>query len=398
MNKSPYMNSDGTFKGGFDGCVLHMQNIEGHSLESAKAICGKIAQETLHNRAGQAVLSGDFKHPADGWYQIETPGEHPNREAGVVQVIDQVAVTGMVNRFNQEADSYEAANGPYPGMLIDIEHFKHDAGKETRAYGWLMRLENREGKPFGQIRWTRTGKEAVDGGDYRFFSTEYAPADLQLLNVKDKAPRVRPLRLAGLSLTNVPNNQGGAPITNQSRRDARASSADSKKQPKTKMQRLLTELGLSADASEEAAIAELGKIKNRAVEGDKLKNRVQELETQNGELVAGQIAADLESHGIKDETKRAELTAVLQPMKNREARVKFLDTIIGKKADQKTPVTNRATAKTPGETTPGNDDEQQAAKAEAAVTDYQITNRCTYVQARDAIRRRSPELFGLSKN
>src|SRR5690349_6685183 len=113
MNKSPYMNSDGTFKGGFDGCVLHMQNIESHSLESAKAICGKIAQETLHNRAGQAVLSGDFKHPADGWYQIETPGEHPNREAGVVQVIDQVAVTGMVNRFNQEADSYEAANGPY---------------------------------------------------------------------------------------------------------------------------------------------------------------------------------------------------------------------------------------------------------------------------------------------
>ena len=38
-----HMNEDGTFKGGFDGCVLHMQDCEGHDIESAKKICGKIA-------------------------------------------------------------------------------------------------------------------------------------------------------------------------------------------------------------------------------------------------------------------------------------------------------------------------------------------------------------------
>ena len=159
MDKSPYLNADGTFKGGFDGCVLHMTKIEGHSEESARAICGKIAQEKLRNRAGTSVLSGDFKHPADGWYQIEAPGEHPNEEAGVIQVIDQVAVGSIVNRFNREADDYDVAHGAgsFPGMLIDIEHFKDDPGKETRAYGWLMRLENREGKPFGLIRWSRVG-------------------------------------------------------------------------------------------------------------------------------------------------------------------------------------------------------------------------------------------------
>ena len=157
------------------------------------------------------ILNRDFQHPADGWYQIEVPGEHFNRESGVVQLVDDAAVGSIVNRFNQEADGYAAQHGtPFPGMLIDHEHFKHQADKETVAYGWLMRLQNRQGKPFGRIRWTNTGKPAIDGGDYRFFSSEYDPKDLQILNPGEKPLRVRPLRLDGLTLTNDPNNKGGA--------------------------------------------------------------------------------------------------------------------------------------------------------------------------------------------
>ncbi len=37
------VNSDGTFKSGFDGCKLHMQK-QGYSADRAEAICGKIAQ------------------------------------------------------------------------------------------------------------------------------------------------------------------------------------------------------------------------------------------------------------------------------------------------------------------------------------------------------------------
>ncbi len=43
--KCEHINEDGTFKGGFDGCVLHMTACEGHSEESAKKICGAIAAE-----------------------------------------------------------------------------------------------------------------------------------------------------------------------------------------------------------------------------------------------------------------------------------------------------------------------------------------------------------------
>ena len=162
------------------------------------------------------ILNREFQHPTDGWYQIEIPGQHPNRAAGVVQVIDNKAVESIVATFNREATEYPLKHGhEFPGMLIDHEHFKHDLNKETLAYGWLMQLQNRNGIPFGKINWTATGKPIVDGGDYRFFSTEYDPEDLQVINCGQTPELVRPMRLAGLTLTNQPNNKGGAPITNR---------------------------------------------------------------------------------------------------------------------------------------------------------------------------------------
>jgi Mu-like prophage I protein len=155
------------------------------------------------------ILNRDFQHPPDGWYQIECKGEHPNARAGVLQIIDDTACQSIVNRFNVEADK-----AGFAGMLIDHEHFKHDEDKETTAYGWLMRLQNRADGIYGQIRWTGTGEQAVDNGDYRFFSTEYDSRDLEV--IKNGKPKlVRPLRLDGLTLTNMNNNKGQKPITNR---------------------------------------------------------------------------------------------------------------------------------------------------------------------------------------
>lgn len=46
------------------------------------------------------ILNREFKHPTDGWYQIEPKGEHPNRASKVVHVIDDEAAQSIVNRFN----------------------------------------------------------------------------------------------------------------------------------------------------------------------------------------------------------------------------------------------------------------------------------------------------------
>jgi hypothetical protein len=151
----------------------------------------------------------EFKHPEDGMYMIEPAGEHLDREGSVMQVIDSAAIASIAENFNA------AAQDPnFSGMLIDHEHFKHDLQKETIAYGWLMSLQGRADGIYGQIRWTATGQAAVDGGDYRFFSTEYDPADMEILS--DGEPRrARPLKLDGLTLTNAPNNKGASPITNR---------------------------------------------------------------------------------------------------------------------------------------------------------------------------------------
>ena len=153
----------------------------------------------------------DFAHPADGWYQIEPKGTHPNDQAGVIQVIDDSACAAMVNRFNADAGAGTLRQGNE--LLIDHEHFKDQADQETVAYGWLQRLQNRTDGIYGQIRWTATGQAAVDGGEYRFFSTEYTPEDL--VSLGGNPLRVRPMRLDGISLTNMPNNRGGKPITNR---------------------------------------------------------------------------------------------------------------------------------------------------------------------------------------
>jgi len=64
----------------------------------------------------------DFQHPPDGWYQIEAKGRHPNRQAGVIQLIDDEACEAIVDRFNVDADAGKLRHGHE--MLIDHEHFK----------------------------------------------------------------------------------------------------------------------------------------------------------------------------------------------------------------------------------------------------------------------------------
>jgi uncharacterized Zn finger protein (UPF0148 family) len=165
------------------------------------------------------ILNRDFQHPADGWYQIEARGEHPHGGSGLIQVIDSVSAASIVERFNADAVAGRLRHGHE--MLIDHEHFSDQPDQETRAYGWLQELQNRNDGIYGRIRWTATGKTSVDGGDYRFFSTEYNPSNLQPVQNAERGVRneeakcVRPLRLAGLTLTNMNNNRGQKPITNR---------------------------------------------------------------------------------------------------------------------------------------------------------------------------------------
>jgi len=277
------------------------------------------------------ILNREFKHPADNWYQIEPKGEHPNRAAKIVQVIDDTAVTSIVNRFNADAEAGNLSHGHE--MLIDHEHFKHQADKETIAYGWLQKLANRADGIYGQIRWSGTGQTSVDAGDYRFFSTEYDPADLKVLN-DGKVKRVRPLKLDGLTLTNDPNNKGGRPITNRDNGpsaktfasvSAPAASEQKNNQVINRMKNIANKLGLAAEASEEAILVEVTKLLNRvtelaplADENATLKNRLTAID---GESVDTLLAA----HGVTEEKVLNRLKPVIAALPAAERATALVD-------------------------------------------------------------------------
>ncbi|MGP8200219.1 MAG: phage protease [Limisphaerales bacterium] len=301
-------------------------------------------------------------------YQIEAKGEHPNRRAGVVQVIDDRACEAIVNRFNAEA-----GEAGFAGMLIDHEHFKHNEDKETVAYGWLGKLENRADGIYGQIRWTETGRKAVDGGDYRFFSTEYDSKDLTILNSGESPQRVRPMRLDGLTLTNANNNKGQKPITN------RGVEIDPP-QKAQHMKTVCTLLGLTADASEEAVHAEVTRVLNR----------VKELESS-------QIESDLETYKNRFDAKQREFVRTLL-VTNRAATLEFLKT----QPEEKGPLAparlhNRQTAQPIDAAAGGEAADEAALSAErnSAIEQYKVANRCSFQQAYDAVRRKKPSLFGI---
>jgi hypothetical protein len=355
------------------------------------------------------ILNRDFSHPSDGWYQIEPMGEHPNRAAGVIQVIDDQAAKAIVNRFNEDAAVGKLRHGKE--MLIDHEHFSDQPDKETRAYGWLTELQQRADGIYGRVRWSKTGREAVDGGDYRFFSTEYDPRDCVECRVpsgEKENPsrthhasllRVRPMRLEGLTLTNMNNNRGQRPITNRGPNGP----TDQPQTERKNMNTVAIKLGLAGDVSEEIVLAEVTRLLNRVTEMIPHEEENKSLRERLGAIDGEQVHTLLDLHGVRDEKIRNRLKPVLMGLKNREDRVAaLLD--FGFKPEERRAMDrqpprllNRGEGRQPRPEILNLNEQALAQRAEAEIGDYKIRNRCTYAEARNAVRIAKPELFGLEK-
>lgn len=343
------------------------------------------------------LLNRDGKLPDDGWYHLVPLGEFPHADSGRLQVIDQAAVTAMVNRFNDEA-----ARPNFAGLLIDQEHWSYDTDKSSESFGWVRQLENRSDGIWGRIEFSDLGEQAVKNRRYKFVSPVFWPAkDIERLD----GNKVRPLRIDSFGLTNSPNFKGMVPFTN--RADASAAADEPNQPPKQSMKQVAQRLGLSADASEDSILAALDKLANRATSAETqatdLNKEVGELKNRNAEMLNDQVADELDAAGITEETKRTKLTPVLKGMKNRAERVDFLKECVasdkqddGKAGDR--PVFNRANTKTPGQRkgAPGSEKspKELAAEQHSVIEEIRLANRCTYEQAQALAINRKPELFG----
>ena len=207
-------------------------------------------------------------------------------------------------------------------------------------------------------------------------------------------PRVRPLRLDGLTLTNMNNNRGQKPITNRDHTEPTENK---------RMNTVAIKLGLASDVSEETILAEVTRLLNRVTEMIPHEEENKSLRERLGTVDAEQVHTLLDLHGVRDEKIRNRLKPVLMGLKNREERVAALLDFGFKTDERRTTeraqprLLNRGEGRQPRAEIITLNDQALAQRAEAEIGDYKIRNRCTYAEARNAVRIARPELFGLEK-
>jgi len=204
--------------------------------------------------------------------QLVPFGEYPH-VSGAVQVIDRESVASMVETF--------AASR---GVLVDVDHYSElgtavaDAvdslGVElpTEAAGWVRSVRAGADGLYGDVDWTDMGEGAVTSKRYRFLSPVWRYSDLVQLG----DGRVRPLKLAKVGITNMPNIKTGRAICNSEgeslvNADVFVEIVD-ENAPIDKEQNMTDELEMELRgklAQAEAEVAQLkGVIANREIEDD----------------------------------------------------------------------------------------------------------------------------------
>jgi phage I-like protein len=317
--------------------------------------------------------AGKFVMPEDGWFQLAPVGKtlHGERElpGGEVKKIKQRLTPRGLEKMVQTFRT-QSAEPNFPGLLIDFEHFSHNPDKSTEAAGWIHALENRTDGLWAQIRLSDLGEAAIRGGRYRGISPVWDGPEVE-------PGIVEPEVLFDAGLTNKPNLRGMVPLSNRH-------TPENQQQPNQKdsMKKLIVLLGLAAEASEDAVVAEFEKIRNRASQFDELKPKYDA-------LLESQADADLDAAGIKDEALRKDLRAGL--IANREQTLPFLKLAAKPVSPAKDgPLHNRAAARTPGTVAVSED---LRALRNRAVQEFQAINKCEFEQAWNAVRAAKPELF-----
>lgn len=151
-----------------------------------------IELQPIANRAAD----GEFAMPADNWIPLVPLGEFEHSRSGIMQVVDEVAISAMIDQF--------PANGGE--LLVDFDHDSLDSDKPTKAAAWIQQVEARDDGLWGRVRWSKSGADSVRGGDFRYISPVFLPSECENLGNS----RVRVLRLESAGLTNRPNMTVGA--------------------------------------------------------------------------------------------------------------------------------------------------------------------------------------------
>jgi phage I-like protein len=263
--------------------------------------------KTLAPVAAATAADGRFELPQDGYVQAMPYGEFgipvTSPAAGgksgsrrLVQVCDRQAAEAMLANFRAAPRA--------GGLLVDYDHGSLDTDRSSEAAAWVQDLAVRDDGLYVRNRWSDRGLEMVTGGRFMFLSPVFEAGTVQDLG----GGRVRPTVLLRLALTNDPNLTGIRPLANRrGAEDTTDSGHDAAEGKEQAMKEALTKLlGLTPDAADEAVLAGVEALANRAQDRDALATQVAGLEQA---ALEAQVERDLDDHaGVIQDRAAARLT------------------------------------------------------------------------------------------
>lgn len=199
--RSPYLRADGTFIGGFKGCILHFTRTKGLATKNAQRLCAYIGR-----RAGKiagaepAAAANAFTVAQDEWLRIPY-GEYPH-QLGFLERLTREAAENMVTINNTFRNRLANAFGGVP-IYKGHPDDRHFAAQHTddSAYGWIKELEARDDGFYFRPEWTDAGMELLANARYKYFSPRW---DLVVVGQEAGRNVVEPVELLSVGLTNRP--------------------------------------------------------------------------------------------------------------------------------------------------------------------------------------------------
>ena len=195
------------------------------------------------------------------WFQTFPPyGRYPvggtvkGAADDAVFVFDEAAAKAVMDAFKAAAKNPE-----WPGVLVDEEHYSLDSSKSSAAMAWAKDIrQEKDGSIWTRWEFTPKGRELWESKTLLNRSPAFACAH--------SGKEYRPIALKSIGMTNTPHFGELSTLA-----AARAAEVKNNK-GEIHMKKLMAELGLAEDASEDAAVAACKALKDQASAATKAKD------------------------------------------------------------------------------------------------------------------------------
>ena len=245
----------------------------------------------------EAITSGK-------WFKISPFGDFPYDEK-ITQFFGKAEADAMVAEFNSLSSQ---AGRLFRGLPIYIGHpdFDRETYPDDRRLGKITKLQSREDGLWGKAAWNSLGRENL-AEEYWVFPSPFW--------IGPEAPGgFSPRELISVGLTNTPRITTSEPLANA------AAAKKAKEDNFTKMNRekMMKELGLDSDATDEEIDAAMmaaikgskeNKAANEKAENEKAENEKAENEKAENEKAENEKAANSKILSFETEKKAAQLEA-----------------------------------------------------------------------------------------